>query len=105
MKLKLTNNELDAMCKLVQLVRMAMQKKRDDGLLDMEDKLHLALTERLWITLYKKYLNMKPKHSISLNPELAICFFLQFNDQKIPDAYLRNLVRQLCDKIDQHFAK
>lgn len=104
MKLKLTNSELFALCRLVEAVMLSMQKKRSENKMDMQDKLDLALTERTWLTLYKKQLDMKQKYNVSLSAELALNFFIQFNDQTIPDVYVQNLVRQVCDKIHQQYA-
>ena len=104
MKLKLTNNELSALCGIVERGMLSMQKEKEDKVFSMEDKLSLALIEKLWVTLKRKWFTKKNNHNLNLPAELTIFFFLLFRDEIDTDNYTQNVIRKICNQIHQHFA-
>lgn len=104
MKIKINNNELLALCTLVEVLMQAMHQRREVNELDIEEFLHLAIIESLWVDLQKKKLCRKDKYSVNLKAEQAICFYLQFNGCSLKnDLFTQNLVRQVCNFIHQQF--
>jgi len=101
MKEKLSNNELKALCDMLNAVMKALHIKKDNGELDFDDLLHLALIEKMWLLVYKKQLERKEKYTIKLEAEQALCFYIQFNGINISDPYLANIVRRICSKVHQ----
>lgn len=101
MKLKLTNSEMKSLCDMLHAVMKAMHVKKENGELDFDDLLHLALIEKMWVSTYKKQLERKDKYTLKWEAEYALCFYIQFNSVQIHDPYLANIVRRICGNIHQ----
>lgn len=95
MTIKLTKSELQALEQ--ELAKIINYQHMSFG-----DRLLIILLTQLYKRLVVKLLDLKKKYSLKMDEATELAFYLYFEDKTcIPTSFTDNLVKKICDLINQ----